>query len=69
MHSNVSYFIDVASRLIIIDWVFMLENHTSFLGSNVSICVTQKQGTFEDQDLIIVEVKKSMIGKIILHMG
>ena len=47
----------------------MHKNHTSFFGSNLSICVTQKQGTFEDQDLIIVEVKKSMIGKRILHMG
>ena len=31
---------------------------TPFVGSEFSICVAQKQGKFEDQDLIIIRGKK-----------
>ena len=34
------------------------KHHTPLFGSDFGICITQKQRTFEDQDLIIIEVKK-----------
>ena len=43
-----------------------------FPGSDFGICIAQKQETFENQALVIVDVKKylhwSMIGKITLSM-
>ena len=34
-----------------------IRTHTPFVGSDFSICVAQKQGKFEDQDLIIIRGK------------
>ena len=38
-----------------------IRTHTPFFGSDFGICVAQKQRTFEDQDLIIIEVKNKNI--------
>ena len=38
-----------------------IRTHTPFFRSDFGICVSQKQGTFEDQDLIIIEVKKKYL--------
>ena len=35
-----------------------IRNHAPIVGSDFSICVAQKQGTFDDQDLIIIRGKK-----------
>ena len=34
-----------------------IRTHTPFFESDFRICVAQKQGTFKDQDLILIEVK------------
>ena len=41
-----------------------IRTHTPFFGSDFSICVVQKRGTFEDQDLITIEVKKKQTALI-----